>query len=140
LWAIGSGTVFHQFKVARTERRAYIAALLSLATDIRSGEIRALRRADTEGLKRPKNGEPRRVPQGIEIGDRRIDFHSFRHIFAGRMANRMAADKVAKVTGHRSKAAAKIYQDHVTARILSEAGVEAAQEFENIMEFAKRGA
>jgi integrase len=265
------------FRIEWTDARAYIAALLSLTTGIRSGEIRALRResigeavldiswsfSDSEGLKRPKNGEPRRVPllpeiraamfsllesnphkerenpfifysenpdrpcsaelfrrdlkraikeslnnpldwlqeppqgkgnlwvikgekniagdlqgewsdpapasgkekrhraktrqhyyeylyqradtkpekpKGIEIGDRRIDFHSFRHIFASRMANRMAADKVAKVTGHRSKAAAKIYQDHVTARILSEAGAEAAKEFENIMGFAKRGA
>ncbi|WP_411048457.1 tyrosine-type recombinase/integrase [Treponema primitia] len=39
------------------------------------------------------------------------DFHSFRHLFATRMAERMEGDKVAKVTGHRSKAAAKIYQE-----------------------------
>jgi integrase len=79
-------------------------------------------------------------PGRIEIGDRKIDFHSFRHIFASRMTDRMAADKVAKVTGHRSKAAARIYQDHVTARILSEAGAEAAKEFGKIIEFTKKGA
>jgi hypothetical protein len=56
------------------------------------------------------------------------------------MADRMAADKVAKVTGHRSKAAAKIYQDHVTARILKEAGDEAAAEFGNILEFTRKEA
>ncbi|MDR1390313.1 MAG: hypothetical protein LBJ31_10115 [Treponema sp.] len=263
-------------RITRKELRAYIAALVSLTTGIRSGEVRALRRdnieeevldvswnwSDTEGLKRPKNGEPRKAPllpevkglllklleespwktqenpfifysenpdkpcsamlflrnlrrviketannplgwskealagnnplwvikgeknsfgdlegdwskpeltasprspkgektkvrnhyfeyrylradiepdkpKGIEIADRKIDFHSFRHIYAARMADRMAADKVAKVTGHRSKAAAKIYQDHVTARILKEAGNEAAAEFGNILEFTR---
>jgi integrase len=79
-------------------------------------------------------------PKGIDTGERKIDFHSFRHIYAARMADRMAADKVAKVTGHRSKTAAKIYQDHVTARILKEAGAEAAAEFGNILEFTRKEA
>jgi integrase len=189
------------FYVVWQDKRAYAAALLSLTTGIRSGEVRAIRKDDiggavldvshswndTEGLKRPKNGEPRKVPllpevrglllelleetphrsseqifvfysgnpdkpcsamlflrglrrairaAGIDIAGRKIDFHSFRHISASRMADRMAADKVAKVTGHRSKAAAKVYQDHVTGRILAEAGVEAAKEFGNILPFS----
>ncbi|MDR1250020.1 MAG: tyrosine-type recombinase/integrase [Treponema sp.] len=194
------------FRVEWQEKRAYIAALVSLTTGIRSGEVRALRQDsirddvldvswnwnDTEGLKCPKNGEPRRAPLlpevrtlllellnespwadqqenpfvfysekpdrpcsaelfrrnflraietvGISIAGRKIDFHSFRHIYASRMADRMASDKVAKVTGHRSKAAAKIYQDHVTKRILTEAASEAAQEFGNILRFARREA
>jgi integrase len=267
------------FRVEWQDKRAKVAALVSLTTGIRSGEVRALRRnsigetvldvswnwSDTEGLKCPKNGEPRKAPllpevkglllelleespwkaqenpfvfhsenpdkpcsamlflrnlrrviketanypldwskkvpegngplwvikgeknsfgdlegdwsepeqtegpksldgektkvrnhyfeylylrtsirpdkpKGIDIGDRKIDFHSFRHIYAARMADRMAADKVAKVTGHRSKAAAKIYQDHVTARILKEAGDEAAAEFGNILEFTRKEA
>jgi len=74
-------------------------------------------------------------PVGIIIGERKIDFHSFRHIYASRMANRMAADKVAKVTGHRSKAAAKIYQDHVTSGILKEATDEAQKEFGNVLQY-----
>jgi integrase len=263
------------FRVKWQDKRAYIAALVSLTTGIRSGEVRALRRDsilgdildiswnwnDTEGLKCPKNGEPRRAPllpeikdlllgllaespwidqdnpfvfygekpdrpcsaelfrrnlhraieatkntpldwyeappagegrlwmirgekdawgklqeewsepepvsdvmepgktekgfivhlyrrmegkpdkpEGIKIGSRKVDFHSFRHIYATRMADRMTADKVAKVTGHHSKAAAKIYQDHLTAKILKEAGSEAAQEFGNVLEFIKKGA
>jgi integrase len=60
------------------------------------------------------------IPTGIVIGERKIDFHSFRHIYASRMADRMSADKMAKVTGHRSKATAKTYRDHVTKRILTE--------------------
>jgi integrase len=267
------------FRVEWLEKRAYVAALVSLTTGIRSGEVRAIRRNsigeavldvsyswnDTEGLKCPKNGEPRRAPllpevkslllellaetpwaaqdnpfvfysekpdrpcsaelfrrnfhraiketanypldwskeppegndplwaikgeknsfgdlvgewskpeqvdvqknmdgektkvrnhyfeclyqraktnpdkpKGIDIGGRKIDFHSFRHIYSARMADRMAADKVAKVTGHRSKAAAKIYQEHITERILTEAASEAAKEFGNVLQFAKKGA
>jgi integrase len=87
-----------------------------------------------------RSGTKPDMPRGIDLGERKIDFHSFRHIYAARMADRMPADKVAKVTGHRSKAAAKIYQDHVTKRILTEAASEASQEFSNILRFAKRRA
>lgn len=80
------------------------------------------------------------TPSGIDIGGRTIDFHSFRHIYAARMADRMAADKVAKVTGHRSKVVARRYQDHLTKRILTEAATEAAKEFGNVLRFVKRGA
>jgi integrase len=76
---------------------------------------------------------------GIDLAGRKIDFHSFRHVYAARMADRMAADKVAKVTGHRSKVAAKIYQDHITKRILTEAASEAAEEFGNVLRFVKKG-
>lgn len=193
------------FSVEWRDKRAYAAALLSLTTGIRSGEVRGIRKDDigeavldvshswndTEGLKRPKNGEPRRAPllpevralllelleetphqdlenpfaffsdnpekpcsamlflrnlkraiqaAGIDIAGRKIDFHSFRHIYASRMAERMAADKVAKVTGHRSRAAAKVYQDHVNAGILAEAASEAAKEFGNVLQFTRKGA
>jgi integrase len=77
---------------------------------------------------------------GIDIAERNIDFHSFRHMYATRMANRMPGEKVAKVTGHLSKAAAKIYQDHVTEQVLNEAASETYQEFKNILQFVKKGA
>jgi integrase len=256
------------FESKWADKRAYIAALLSLTTGLRSGEIRALRRSDicettltashswndTEGLKCPKNGDARIVPllpeihsfhfqllketphqkiadpfifysadydkpcsselfrrnfkracenisklppgwvvypekakgKGplwasicernspwsepepfkdeklyessyraiycrnqtrppmplfIDLEKRKLDFHSFRHAFATRMAERMEADKVAKVAWHRSKAAAQIYQGHITDRILNEMGNEIAQEFKNILQFhAEKGA
>jgi integrase len=69
------------FRVDWRDKRAYAAALLSFTTGIRSGEVRAIRRDsigevvldvshswnDTEGLKRPKNGEPRRAPLLPEV-------------------------------------------------------------------------
>jgi len=192
------------FKIKWGNKRAYTAALLSLTTGLRSGEIRALRKKDIdgsilrithswnnlEGLKCPKNGESRVVPllpqvrgmllqllqktphKGhdnpfifyssnprkpcsanlflryfrlacqslsarppffIDFEKRKLDFHSFRHSFSTRMAERMEGNKVAKITGHRSEAAARIYQWHVTARILSEMESATAQEFKNIL-------
>jgi integrase len=58
------------------DRRAFVGALVALTCGLRSGEIRVLRRqdigentlqvnhewADAEKLKKPKNGETRRVP------------------------------------------------------------------------------
>jgi integrase len=81
------------------------------------------------------------TPLFIDLNSRKLDFHSFRHSFSTRLAERMESDKVAKVTGHRSKAAAKIYQNHVTTRVLEEMGAETALEFKNILRFqGKRGA
>jgi len=69
----------------------------------------------------------------INIDNRKLDFHSFRHLFSTRMAERIEEHKVAKITGHRSEAAARIYQNHVTARILSEMHNAVAQEFASIL-------
>jgi integrase len=69
------------FRAEWQDKRAYVAALVSLTTGIRSGEVRALRRnsigeavldvswnwSDTEGLKCPKNGEPRKAPLLPEV-------------------------------------------------------------------------
>ena len=192
------------FKIKWRDKRSYTAALLSLTTGLRSGEIRALRKNDIdggilhithswnncEGLKCPKNGEGRVVPllpqvramllqllqetphreannpfvfysrsphkpcsanlflrcfrrtcriltactpHHIDFEKRKLDFHSFRHSFSTRMAERMEGNKVAKITGHRSEAAARIYQWHVTARVLSEMETATAQEFKNIL-------
>jgi len=192
------------FKIVWGDKRAYTAALLSLTTGLRSGEIRAIRKDDidgnilhithswnnVEGLKCPKNGEKRVVPllpqvrammlqllqetphqeigtpfifysrnphkpcsaniflryfrhacrslsahspYFIDFNKRKLDFHSFRHSFSTRMAERMEGNKVAKITGHRSEAAARIYQWHITSRILSEMQRETAQEFKNIL-------
>jgi integrase len=78
------------------------------------------------------------TPLFIDLESRKLDFHSFRHSFSTRLAERIEADKVAKIAGHKSKAAAKIYQGHVTAKILNEMGAETALEFKNILQFHKK--
>jgi integrase len=50
---------------------------------------------------------------GVEAGGRRIDFHSWRHFYAARMADRMTAEQVRRVTGHKSKAVFEMYADHI---------------------------
>jgi len=190
------------FRGKWADKRAYAAALLSLTTGLRSGEVRALRQNDIgegtlsvahswnddEGLKCPKNGEKRVVPLLpevrslllgllqetphketanpfifyspcaekpcpsiiflryfrlacrsllIDLESRKLDFHSFRHCFSTRMAERIEGNKVAKITGHKSEAAAKVYQGHITARILSEMGSETASEFRSILQYQR---
>jgi integrase len=78
---------------------------------------------------------------GIDTAGRKVDFHSFRHYYASRMADRMAAAEVARVTGHKSKAMAEHYQSHVTEAAIAEAGKVGAEVFGNIIQFsAKKGA
>jgi integrase len=78
---------------------------------------------------------------GIDTTGRKVDFHSFRHYYASRMADRMAAAEVARVTGHKSKAMATLYQSHVTEAAIAEAGKVGAEVFGNIIQFSvKKGA
>jgi integrase len=74
---------------------------------------------------------------GIELGGRSVTFHSFRHYFASRMADRAEADKVARVTGHKSKAMAEHYQRHVTDKVVAELTRAAAGVFAGVVVAAK---
>jgi integrase len=74
---------------------------------------------------------------GIDTAGRKVDFHSFRHYYASRMADRMAAAEVARVTGHRSKAMAEHYQAHITEKTVAEAGKIGAEVFSRIIQFSK---
>jgi len=71
----------------------------------------------------------------IDLKERKLDFHSFRHSFSTRMAERIEENKMARITGHKSEAAARIYQNHITARILLEMKNETALEFKEILPF-----
>jgi integrase len=75
---------------------------------------------------------------GIDTAGRKVDFHSFRHYYASRMADRMPAEKVARITGHKSKAMAEHYQAHITSEVIAEAGRESAEAFSGILQFRKR--
>ena len=56
------------------------------------------------------------------------------------MADKVAADKIARITGHKSRAMAEHYQAHVTNGVIAELGVKAGDVFNNILQFAKKGA
>ena len=74
---------------------------------------------------------------GIDGKGRGIVFHSWRHFYAARMADRMTAEQVSRVTGHKSKAVFDEYADHVTEENLREAGKVGAEVFGNILQFRK---
>ena len=44
------------------------------------------------------------APVVIDVAAREVVFHSWRHYYAARMADRMTADQVSRVTGHNSRA------------------------------------
>jgi integrase len=74
---------------------------------------------------------------GIDAAARGIVFHSWRHYYAARMADRMTADEVSRVTGHKSRAVFDAYADHVTEENLEEAGRVGAEVFGNLLRFRK---
>ena len=188
------------FAMRWKDKRAYVGSLLACTTGMRSGEVLALRLEDIEarslnvrnswssydGLKKPKNGETRRVPLlpevrgkllelaaenphgsegfifygnladkpidrnvllkglhkaladiGINAQERGISVHSWRHYFAARMADRMTADQVSRITGHKSRAVFDEYSNHITEANLDEVGRVGAEVFGNILQFRK---
>jgi integrase len=74
---------------------------------------------------------------GIDAKARGIVFHSWRHYYAARMADRMTADQVSRITGHKSKAVFEEYADHITEENLEEVGRVGAEVFGNILQFRK---
>ena len=70
---------------------------------------------------------------------RNIVYHSWRHFWVSRMADRMAIDEVARVSGHKTKAMAELYADHLLDEAI-EKTAEAGQEvFGKILPFRKVG-
>jgi integrase len=108
---------------------AMAANLLSATTGMRQGEVLAIRDGDigegvlnvahswsaADGLKTPKNGEARNIV-----------FHGWRHFYAARMADIEAADKVSRITGHKSRAVFDAYAGHVTEAAIMDMGKAAA--------------
>jgi integrase len=74
---------------------------------------------------------------GIDAVARGIVFHSHRHYYAARMTDKMTAEQIARITGHKSKAVLEEYADHLIDENL-EVMAEAAQEsFGKILSFRK---
>ena len=74
---------------------------------------------------------------GIDSQVRGIVFHSWRHYYAARMADRMSADEVSRVTGHKSRAVFEAYADHITEENIEEVGRVGAEVFGNLLQFRK---
>jgi integrase len=74
---------------------------------------------------------------GIDPVAKGIVFHSHRHYYAARMADKMTAEQVSRITGHKSMAVFEEYADHVIAENLEAAGAIGAEVFGNILLFEK---
>jgi integrase len=70
---------------------------------------------------------------GIDWRDRNIVFHSWRHFYAARMADIEAADKVSRITGHKSRAVFDAYADHITEAAIMDMGKAAAAVFAGVL-------
>jgi integrase len=80
---------------------------------------------------------------GIDWKARNVVFHSWRHFYAARMADIEAADKVSRITGHKSRAVFDAYADHVTEAAITDLGRAAAVVFAGVLagaEMARAGA
>jgi integrase len=74
---------------------------------------------------------------GIDAAARGIVFHSHRHYYAARMADKMSADQITRITGHKSQAVYEEYADHIINENLEEVGAVGAEVFKNILQFRK---
>jgi integrase len=76
---------------------------------------------------------------GIDWRARNIVFHGWRHFYAARMADIEAADKVSRITGHKSRAVFDAYADHVTEAAIRDMGKAAAAVFAGVLAGAAVG-
>jgi integrase len=78
--------------------------------------------------------------EAIDWKSRNIVFHSWRHFYAARMADRMTAEEVMRITGHKTRAVFDVYSDHITEENLEAMGKAGQEVFGKILSFTKKGA
>jgi integrase len=72
-------------------------------------------------------------PMVIDTVSRGIVFHSHRHYYAARMVDRMTAEQVKRLTGHKSLAVFENYADHIISENLEAARAVSAEIFKNVL-------
>lgn len=65
--------------------------------------------------------------------ERNVVFHSWRHFYASRMADRLEARKVMLVTGHKTRAVFDGYADHSLDSDLNEVAIASVETFDSIL-------
>jgi len=74
----------------------------------------------------------------IDQKGRNITFHSWRHFFCSKSTQKISGEKVAKVSGHLTKAVFDKYADHVEEENVQEVGNAIAEVFQNIIPFTMK--
>jgi integrase len=72
---------------------------------------------------------------GVDAETRNIVFHSHRHYYAARMVDKMSAEQVSRVTGHKSKDVFEEYTDHVIDENIETMAEVSAEVFKEIIQF-----
>jgi integrase len=72
-------------------------------------------------------------PMVIDTKARRIVFHSHRHYYASRMVDRMTAEQVKRLTGHKSQAVFEGYTDHIISENIDAAMAIGSEVFRDIV-------
>jgi len=70
---------------------------------------------------------------GIDTVARNLVFHSWRHFWVSRMADSMAIDEVARISGHKTRAMADHYANHLLDEALEKTAVTGAELFGKIV-------
>jgi len=82
--------------------------------------------------------DPRKVREAADYWtSRRVVFHSWRHYYAARMADRLEARKVMSATGHRSDAIFHEYADHVSAEVFDQVKIASNEVFGKLLPFRR---
>jgi integrase len=76
-------------------------------------------------------------PVAIDCKQRKICFHSHRHFYCARLADKMTAEQIQRVSGHKSKAVFEHYADHVITENILEMGRAGQEIFGKILQFGK---
>ena len=114
---------------------------------------RADRPMDAHGLLDPLKAQLLRLtlsevelrnPEKLKVAEaywrsRRVCFHSWRHLYAARMADRLEQRKVQVATGHRSAEVFRVYADHASEAVLSEVSTVTQEAFGKLLPFQPRG-
>jgi integrase len=66
-----------------------------------------------------------------------VVFHAHRHFYAARLADRMTADQVSRITGHKSRAVFDTYADHLIDANIEAMAEATAATFGKILQFPK---
>ena len=74
---------------------------------------------------------------GIDYKARNIVFHSHRHFYCARLADKMTAEQIQRISGHKSRSVFESYADHVIDENLAEMGKAGEEIFGKILPFRK---
>lgn len=75
---------------------------------------------------------------GIDVDARGIVFHSHRHFYAARLADKKTVDQITRITGHKSRAVFDTYADHVIDENIEVMAEVTAESFMKILQFKRQ--